>query len=861
MPNAQYSIAIAAIDRFSAPLQSYQRTTEQLTSQLREQRSEVRRLNAVQRDMSSYDRLQRQMEDTSRSLSDARLEQRQLAQQMRDTQNPSRQLTRHFDRANRAVTQLNAQYQTQTNRLDRLQRELSDAGVDTNRLVVEQIRMAGAVNQANNALESQQQRMQAVNQAQARIDANQAERGKVYGAMMEVAAAGYLMAQPVRKAIDYESSFADVKKVVDFDGSKGEDKQMASDILKLSTKIPMAADGLSEIIAAGGQSNIAKGELLNFATSAAKMGVAFDIEAEEAGKTMAAWRSAMGLNQDRAIKLADATNYLSNNLSAEAKDIAGVMKRQGSVAMSSGFSEVQAASFSAALLSGGAAEEVAATALKNITGAMSKGKMASKRQKQVWGQLGFDPELLAGEMLQDAPNTIIRVFEAFQDMPEEEISALVSALFGEESKGAVMPLIKNLDNLKNAFKLTGDESRYLSSMEKEYQARSATTANNLELLGNSFDRLFIVMGDQLLPVLNDIVDPLTEFINSLADAAEEYPTVAKTIGLIGAGGVALIGAGLAIKLMALGIGQGINYLRRARARLGGTTATTATQTQQANTSLRQLNNTLAGTGRGNNNRRQLGANCACCCCQMDGGGRRRRRGRRNRGRSRRGRLSGRGRTLPVLPNPAAAVTPGIGRRLLQGAGRVVRPLGVGLAATALADAAMAGDATEAGGQLGDIAGSLSGAMAGGAMGAAVGSVVPVVGTVIGGAIGSVVGGIAGSSLGKWIGEGVGSWFDDDDEKETVELKPKVADIVNQPITDKLPSPEKVSQQIVTNNNHQQVSPTFNLSFMMPPGIDPNNTQALADSITNQMQSQVLPLMASGQLAERLDGSLSDRNND
>tara|TARA_R110002167_G_scaffold78822_5_gene217808 strand:- start:268 stop:441 length:174 start_codon:yes stop_codon:yes gene_type:complete len=57
------------------------------------------------------------------------------------------------------------------------------------------------------------------------------------------------------------------------------------------------------------------------------MSVAWDVSAEEAGSTLATWRAAMGLTPKNALDLADATNYLSNNMNAKAKDIAAVMVR------------------------------------------------------------------------------------------------------------------------------------------------------------------------------------------------------------------------------------------------------------------------------------------------------------------------------------------------------------------------------------------------------------------------------------------------------------------------------------------------------------------------------------------------------
>ena len=96
---------------------------------------------------------------------------------------------------------------------------------------------------------------------------------------------------PAKLAIDFESAMADVKKVVDFDTPQ-QFKQMENDIISMSTRLPMAAKDIAAIYAAGGQSGIAKNELTQFAETAVKMGVAFDITAEESGQAMAEMRTA-----------------------------------------------------------------------------------------------------------------------------------------------------------------------------------------------------------------------------------------------------------------------------------------------------------------------------------------------------------------------------------------------------------------------------------------------------------------------------------------------------------------------------------------------------------------------------------------
>ncbi|MFX8813214.1 phage tail tape measure protein, partial [Acinetobacter baumannii] len=83
--------------------------------------------------------------------------------------------------------------------------------------------------------------------------------------------------------------------------------------------LPMAAKDIAAIVAAGGQSGIAKNELLGFAESAVKMGVAFDISAQESGQAMAEMRTAFKMSQTEVVSLADKINYLGNNTPAAAK--------------------------------------------------------------------------------------------------------------------------------------------------------------------------------------------------------------------------------------------------------------------------------------------------------------------------------------------------------------------------------------------------------------------------------------------------------------------------------------------------------------------------------------------------------------
>ena len=410
-------------------------------------------------------------------------------------------------------------------------------GINTGKLADEERKLSAAIKKTNAQLD-----------ARSTLALNRQKRSELHTSMAVSVAPVLAVAAPITQAVRFESAMADVRKVVDFETPQAF-AEMSNDVLRLSTRIPMAAEGLSQIIASAGQAGIAKSrsELLEFAEDAAKMGVAFDIGASEAGSMMANWRSGMALDQAQALSLANAVNHLSNNMNANAGNLGEVIQRQGAVAKAAGLTEIQTASLGAALLSSGASPEIAATALKNLTGALTKGQAATKGQQDAFADLGLDAVAMAKMMQTDAVGAITTVFSRLKAMPVEEQSALISELFGEESKGAIAPLLVNMEKLHQAFDLTAEKTDYAGSMEAEYAQRSATTGNNLELMRNRVMRVAVSLGTILLPALNALLVPIGALFDFIGDLAVKFPTLTAVVVGAGVAMVALPASILAVK--------------------------------------------------------------------------------------------------------------------------------------------------------------------------------------------------------------------------------------------------------------------------------------------------------------------------
>lgn len=330
-------------------------------------------------------------------------------------------------------------------------------------------------------------------------------------------------------AIDFESSMADVKKVVDFDTPQ-QFKEMGNDILEMTKTIPMAAQDLAQIVAAGGQSGIAREDLTGFAESAAKMGVAFDISAGQAGDMMAKWRTAFKMNQTEVVDLADKINYLGNTTAASAPLISDVVTRIGPLGEVGGVAAGEIAALGASMVGSGIQSDVAATGLKNMILALTAGESATKSQVGALKELGLSAEDVAQGMQDNAKETILKVLDAIRGLDKVKQASVLSDLFGKESLGAIAPLLSNLDGVQDNLNKVADSSKYAGSMEGEFSARSETTANSLQLAKNNMEAFKIAIGNGLIPAMTPMISLLTQGVKWVSGIAQEFPGAASVLG-------------------------------------------------------------------------------------------------------------------------------------------------------------------------------------------------------------------------------------------------------------------------------------------------------------------------------------------
>lgn len=466
-----------------------------------------------------------------------------------------------YQAAENNVKTLGDAYTSHTAKLKKLEMELEQAGFSTknfaNSFSMLENSMAGAeanYKRYHKLTELDAARQQ--NQEQKKLaNKNLAEKQQnlynAYGNFANAQDMAQTIVSPfieaTREAMKFESAMADVKKVVDFDTPQQFEK-MNDDILKLSQTLPMIPEDIAAIAAAGGQSGIARKDLMSFAESAAKMGIAFDITADQAGDMMAKWRTAFKMNQEQVVALADKVNLLGNTTAAAAPLISDVLTRIGPLGEVGGFASGEIAAMGASMVSAGVQSDVAATGIKNMMLAMTAGTSATKTQDAAFARLGIDAVDLAKRMQTDASGAVIDLMKRLQGLEKYEQSAVLANIFGKESIGPITTLLNNLPALEDNLRKVGDASQYTGSMEAEYAARSATTENKLQLLQNTIGVLSKKIGGAFLPIISQAADFVAQYSDSITAWIEENKEAIKWIGLIAA---AVAGAIVAVSAFAL----------------------------------------------------------------------------------------------------------------------------------------------------------------------------------------------------------------------------------------------------------------------------------------------------------------------
>ena len=345
---------------------------------------------------------------------------------------------------------------------------------------------------------------------------------------------------------------------------------MKNYIQDLSTEIPRTTEQITTMSAALGQSGkdvteqLQSGILRDTAVAATAM----DLDDQTAGDYMAKWEVAFtkkdaegnktNYSHDDVMRLMNQINYLGANNATTAAEIASSVNKSASIGQLAGVDPSTTAAIATAMQATGVDTERTGTTISRIYTNISKGSSATKAQKEMWEELGFTATGVASSMQKDGTGTLLKVFGAINQLPDERKIAALNTLFNQWAVEGGAKVTNNLDLLMKTLSEVSDESAYSGSMEREFAINTGTEESLRTMRDNAKTVLMQDLGDSFLPAQKeltrlqlDIYKGIDENLPDLSNLANSILPLLRT---------AVEGIGAAAQWALPWIQKGVDYL-------------------------------------------------------------------------------------------------------------------------------------------------------------------------------------------------------------------------------------------------------------------------------------------------------------
>lgn len=559
-------VNLQTLDNATRPLRTIASGATSLGRALKDTRGELKGLQVLQRDVSSFRNLKGAADQTGGALQANRERIKALSREIAATATPTRALTREFQSAVRQGHALKQKHNEQQRELQGLRGTLGAAGISTRNLSEHERELRQRVERTNQTLGLQESRLKSLTAQQKRLGQAKSEYERTQqlaGSMAATGAgaigAGAAAGAPVLAVISSYSSFEDAMLGVakQVEGARDESGQltavyyeMGSAIKALGERIPMATTEIAALVEGGARMGIqGKDNLLAFAEVAANAATAFELPADQIGENLARIANLYKLPIQNIGELGDTINYLDDNAQSKGGDIIEVMQRTAGITASVGMSFRDAAALGSTFLSLGASAEVAGTATNAMIRELAIAGEQPKRFQKGLKALGLESEAVQRGMATNATDTIQSVLKAINALPKDEQLTVTTQLFGKEFGDDAAKLASNLDELQRQIGMANSDKAQ-GTMQSEADIRADALSARLQMTQNRMFNLSASLGQTLRPALVELGEGFNRVLGRVTAWAEANPELVFSLLKL-TGGIAALAAGFGTITLAM----------------------------------------------------------------------------------------------------------------------------------------------------------------------------------------------------------------------------------------------------------------------------------------------------------------------
>ena len=353
-------------------------------------------------------------------------------------------------------------------------------------------------------------------------------------------------------AIDFEDSFAGVKKTVD--ATPEQLSKIKQGIIDLSTTgidgrgaIPQTTTELNELAAAGGQLGISQENIIDFTEVMAQMGSATNLVGEEGAATLARFMNVMGTSQGEIRNIGSAIVDLGNNSATTESEIAEMALRIGKYGSSVRMSAADVLGYSAALSSLGIEAQMGGSAIGrtwlSIEKAVANGGEGLKAFAKYSGK---SAEEFKEQWNTDSSGAFNGLLKGLQSAENLTVALDDLGINNTQDIQAMMALVNGYDLVTESVNRSNTAYQENTALQEEFNAKNETTASQMQIAKQNIIEAARGIGETMLPSIKDASTTVADFAKGLSQMSDEQKRTVVNTGatVIALGALSKVGVGV-----------------------------------------------------------------------------------------------------------------------------------------------------------------------------------------------------------------------------------------------------------------------------------------------------------------------------
>lgn len=545
-------LILDTVNKATAPLKSISKQSDKTAKAIAETRKKLKSLEQTQKSIAKFKGLQKSLDETSDKLSAQREKTKRLAEQIKNTSNPTKNLIRQFENAKKASAKLKQQHKEQTAELHKTSKELKAAGLNTKNLSLQERNVARNIKRTTEAIKQQKTALSQLAQQQKRKADIDERMKKIHTAGIVVGAHGagamYAgqralrgIASQLTPGIDYGEQMSAVQAVTRLNKNDLRYRMLQDQARELGSSTSYTA---SEVGA--GQEFLARA---NFSPEAIKSSMKDVLYLAKANKTELGRTADIASNISSAFKIdpeaegsmrrvSDVLTATTTRANVNLEMLGDTMKYLGQ-AEGLKMSLEQAAAMAGLLGNIGIQGSMAGTTMRAMLTRLSAPTGAAADAIE---ELGIKVADSKGNLRQ-IPDILLDISKATQKMGNTKRTKYLKEIFGEEPGSGMAELI-NQQGTKGISKFVNILKNVKGENAKVAKIMGDNIAGDIKAANSAWEEIGITLTDTNNGPIRELIKSLTDVIRNVGDWMKANPELtAKIIKW---------GAALAVIVTALG---------------------------------------------------------------------------------------------------------------------------------------------------------------------------------------------------------------------------------------------------------------------------------------------------------------------